>query len=193
MRTHTFSACIACLLFAVATASIAAPAKPSAAAANGAVRDGSHDFDFWFGQWNGVHHKLKHRLANSNEWEDFTGTAIARPLLGGRMNTDENVFHSGSEGAAGVAFRTYDPKNDLWSIYWLGTTSYTLDAPMIGRFVDGVGTFYGDDTWAGKPVRVRFIWSKIDLTHCHWEQAFSSDGGKSWETNWLMDFTRTAF
>jgi hypothetical protein len=164
-----------------------------AGAAPPPVRDGSHDFDFWFGQWNGVHHKLKQRLANSSEWEDFTGTAIARPLLGGRANTDENVFHSGKEGAGGIAFRLYDPQQDLWSIYWIGTTSYTVDAPMVGRFVNGVGTFYGDDTWQGKPVRVRFIWSKIDLTHCHWEQAYSADGGKSWETNWLMDFTRTAF
>jgi hypothetical protein len=157
------------------------------------VRDGAHDFDFLFGQWNGVHHKLKARLEKSTDWEDFTGTLAVRRLLGGRANMDESVFHSGAEGAAGIAFRVYDVKKDLWSIYWIGSTSYTVDSPMVGRFVDGVGTFYGDDNWHGTPVRVRFIWSKIDLTHCHWEQAFSTDAGKTWETNWLMDFTRTTF
>jgi hypothetical protein len=166
--------------------------KPDASATT-AARDGTHDFDFWFGRWNGVHRKLQHRLAHSNEWEDFSGTAFAKPLLGGRSNMDENVFHSGVEGAGGVGVRFYNSKTHLWSIYWLGTTGNTFDSPMVGSFVDGVGTFYGDDTWEGKPVRVRFIWSKIDLTHCHWEQAYSADSGKTWETNWLMDFTRAEF
>jgi hypothetical protein len=187
MRSILFSA----LAIATASVSHAMPATSDAPAA--AVRDGAHDFDFLFGQWNGVHHKLKARLANSNDWEDFTGTLGVRPLLGGRANMDESVFHSGKEGAGGIAFRVYDAKQGLWSIYWIGTTSYTVDSPMVGRFVDGVGTFYGDDTWQGKPVRARFIWSKIDLTHCHWEQAYSTDGGKTWETNWLMDFVRTTF
>lgn len=168
----------------------AAPTKTDTPAV---TRDGLHDFDFWFGRWNGQHHKLKHRLANSNEWEDFTGTAVAQPLLDGRSNMDQNVFHSGTEGAGGVGFRLYNPQTHLWSIFWLGTTGGTVDSPMVGSFADGVGTFYGDDTWEGKPVRVRFIWSKIDRTHCHWEQAYSTDSGKTWETNWLMDFTRAEF
>ena len=168
-------------------------ATAETASTNSSMRDGAHDFDFLFGEWSGKHHKLKHRLSHSNEWEDFTGTLNVQPLLGGRTHMDESVFHSGVEGAGGFAFRLYDPAKHVWSIYWFGTTSDTIDPPMVGRFVDGVGTFYGDDTQDGKPVRVRFIWSKIDMTHCHWEQALSDDGGKTWETNWSMDFERTAF
>ena len=68
--------------------------------------------------------------------------------------------------------------------------SYRLDPPMKGGFKDGVGTFYGEDTPHGKPVRARFIWSNITPTTCHWEQADSPDGGKTWETNWVQDIRR---
>jgi len=61
---------------------------------------------------------------------------------------------------------------------------------VFGNFQNGVGTFNGDDTFNGKPIKVRFIWSKITASSAQWEQAFSPDGGKSWETNWVMDFTR---
>jgi hypothetical protein len=60
----------------------------------------------------------------------------------------------------------------------------------LGRFENGVGTFYSDDTLRGKPVRVRFVWSNITATTAHWEQAFSPDGGKTWEVNWITDFKR---
>ncbi len=42
----------------------------------------------------------------------------------------------------------------------------------------------------GKPIRVRFIWSHITRTPASWEQPFSLDGGKTWETNWYTDFKR---
>jgi hypothetical protein len=187
------TSCAALLFAAISAADAATPNSRLDAQAAVPARDGSHDFDFWFGKWTLANHRLKHRLANSNEWEDCGGSSLARPLLGGRSNMDETIYLCGKEGIAGAAFRLYDPKKDLWSIFWIGTGSMTLDPPVIGRFVDGIGTFYGDDTFEGKPVRVRFIWSKIDLTHAHWEQAFSVDGGKTWETNWTQELTRTAF
>jgi hypothetical protein len=53
-----------------------------------------------------------------------------------------------------------------------------------------VGTFYADNTFNAKPIRVRFVWSHITAKSCRWEQAFSPDGGTTWEANWVMDFTR---
>lgn len=194
MISHAFARiAISGLSFlAPVSGTVAAAAPPPSPAST--VRDGSHDFDFWFGQWALANHRLKQRLAHSNDWEDCPGSSVARPLLGGRANMDETIFLcGGKEGLAGAAFRTYDAKQDLWSIYWIGVGSGNPDPPMVGRFVDGVGTFYGDDTFNGKPIRVRFIWSKIDLTHAHWEQAFSTDGGKTWETNWTQELTRRAF
>jgi hypothetical protein len=185
-----------CFVSLVAFGAGANAATPASAVspATASAHDGAHDFDFLFGQWTGAQRKLKVRLANSNDWFDFSSTSTARPLLGGRANMDEVVLnYPTGAGAAGATFRVYDPQKQLWSIYWIGTTSFTVDSPVVGRFVNGVGEFYGDDTWEGKPIRVRFIWSKIDLTHAHWEQAFSADAGKTWETNWTADFTRRTF
>ena len=177
----------------VAAAGIApAGAADAPAPRDPAAADGQHDFDFFFGQWDGLQHRLKQRLHHSTEWDDFQSHIVARPLLGGRANTDEVVFRNGTS-SGGATFRLYDPEKKQWSIYWIGTTSYALDPPVVGHFVGDTAEFYGDDVWEGKKVKVRFIWKKGDLTHCHWEQAFSEDGGKTWETNWSVEWVRTAF
>jgi hypothetical protein len=77
------------------------------------------------------------------------------------------------------------------AIWWIDSRHVgPLDPPMVGRFENGTGTFYADDTLNGKPIRVRFLWTKVTSDTPHWEQAFSDDEGKSWETNWTMDFTK---
>ena len=90
-----------------------------------------------------------------------------------------------------ITLRSYDPKAGQWSIWWLdGRYPATLDTPMVGRFENGVGTFYANDTLAGRPIRVRFLWTLPKPGMPRWEQAFSADAGASWETNWVMEFTR---
>jgi hypothetical protein len=90
-----------------------------------------------------------------------------------------------------MSLRFFDPKTRRWSIYWADSRrSGLLDPPVIGGFEGGVGIFEGDDTFEGTPIRVRFTWSRTDTPSPRWEQAFSADGGKTWETNWIADFTR---
>ena len=60
---------------------------------------------------------------------------------------------------------------------------------MIGGFDGDTGIFEGEDTFEGRPIRVRFTWSRVDTPTPRWEQAFSDDGGRTWETNWVMEFT----
>ena len=153
---------------------------------------GLHDFDFLVGQWQAHHRKLKQRLANNHEWIEFEGTLLNQPLMGSYSNVDDTVLSVPGAPYRGVALRSFDPKTQQWSIWWLDsrTPSEPLDPPMIGGFHNGVGTFYGDDTVKGKRVRARFIWSNITPTSCHWEQADSPDEGKTWETNWVQDITR---
>lgn len=67
-----------------------------------------------------------------------------------------------------------------------------LDVPVRGSFRDGVGIFQCEDQWNDTPVTVRFRWSKIEKNSAVWDQAFSTDGGQTWESNWVMDFTRAA-
>jgi hypothetical protein len=65
-----------------------------------------------------------------------------------------------------------------------------LAPPVIGSFSGDVGVFECDDTFEGRPIRVRYTWSDVTTPTPHWEQAFSDDGGETWETNWVAEFTR---
>jgi hypothetical protein len=156
------------------------------------IAPGLHDFDFLVGRWKARHRKLKQRLARNHEWIEFEGTLVNQSLMGGYSNVDDTVLNVPGAPYRGVALRSFDPKTQQWSIWWLDsrTPSEPLDPPMIGSFQKGVGTFYGYDTVKGKRVRARFLWSNITRTSGHWEQADSPDGGKTWETNWVQDITR---
>jgi hypothetical protein len=153
---------------------------------------GLHDFDFLVGDWQSHHRKLKEKLANSHEWIEFDGTLSMRKLMDGYANVDDNVFNTPEGTYRGVGLRSYDTKSGQWAIWWLdGRNPFgELDPPVKGHFEHGEGTFYSTDTLRGKPIRVRFVWSKITPTSAHWEQAYSADDGKTWETNWIMDFQR---
>jgi len=153
---------------------------------------GVHDFDFFAGRWRVHHRRLRQRLARSQDWVEFEGTTAMHTLLGGRGNVDDNVLELPGDPYRAVTLRTFDAATGEWSIWWVDGRSPRgpLDPPLRGRFENGVGVFYADDTFDGRPIRVRFIWSRITPTSCHWEQAYSPDGGKSWETNWEMDFAR---
>lgn len=153
---------------------------------------GLHDFDFLAGRWKVRHRKLKTRLANSHDWVEFEGTLYSQPLMGGYANVDDDVFEVPGGAYRGVAPRSFDPNTGLWSIWWMDSRypAAPMDPPVKGSFHDGVGTFYADITENGRPIRMRFIWSKITRTTCHWEQAYSPDGGKTWETNWTQDLVR---
>ena len=149
---------------------------------------GSHDFDFEFGHWT-VHHKYKRA---SGEWYEMEGTADTRPVLNGLGNVEDNLFHRPEGDSRGLALRTYDPATASWAIWWVDSRNPhgALDPPVEGRFEKGVGTFYSDGEVNGKPARTRFLWSRITKTSARWEQALSFDAGKTWETNWIMEFKR---
>ena len=153
---------------------------------------GLHDFDHKVGKWIAHHKRLKERLAGNHEWVEFDGTQTCWLLMDGYANVDENVMGIPGGEYRGVTLRAYDPASGQWAIWWLdGRNPFgSLEPPVKGRFVNGVGTFYADDTLRGKPIKVRFVWSDITPTSAHWEQAFSPDGGKTWETNWITDFRK---
>ena len=149
------------------------------------------DFDFWFGTWRVHNRRLVERLAGSDEWEEFPATVVARPLLDGVANEDEfRTDHAG--GFIGMSFRFFDPERERWSIYWADSRRPgELDPPVFGGFSGDVGVFEGEDIFRGRPILVRFTWSGVTTPTPRWEQAFSDDGGRTWETNWIMDFART--
>ncbi|MGS2616710.1 hypothetical protein ACVCAH_19590 [Micromonospora sp. LZ34] len=148
------------------------------------------DFDFFVGTWHVVNRRLLKRHVGSDEWDEFPGLSVARTFFAGAGSFDEITFPT--KGFSGATVRIFDPAAGTWSIYWMNSNRGMLELPpVVGRFVDGVGTFYADDVDEGRPVRCRFIWSAITPTSCRWEQAFSTDGERTWETNWIMEFTRS--
>ena len=151
-----------------------------------------NDFDFLVGRWSVHHHRLKKRLAGNTEWEDFGGTAVMQKLMDGQSNYDDNVLDLPSGPYRAVSLRSFDPKTKLWAIWWLDGRDphHPLDPPLVGSFSQGIGTFYSDDTFNGRPIRVRYLWTDMTANSCRWQQAFSTDGGQTWETNWVVDFTR---
>ena len=153
-------------------------------------RDGRADFDFLMGRWTVQHRRLRERLKGSTEWEEFAGTLSARPLFGGLGNIDECIMERASGRLEGTGIRFYNPLAQQWSIYWADSVNVMLQPPMIGGFVEGRGEFYDQELFEGRAIFSRFIWSDITANSCRWEQAFSADGGRSWETNWTMEFTR---
>ena len=147
-----------------------------------------HDFDFCMGFWRVHHRRLKERLAGSGEWQEFVGASVAWPILGGAGNIDDNVLELPSGTYRAISLRSFNPETEQWSIWWLdGRNPGQLDPPVVGGFEDGIGTFQCDDTFNGKPIVVRFIWSNITPTSTRWEQSFSPDGGRTWEVNWIME------
>ncbi|MGQ0798552.1 MAG: hypothetical protein ACT4NL_00365 [Pseudomarimonas sp.] len=149
------------------------------------------DFEFAIGDWQVRHRRLRERLVGCTEWIEFAGEMSTQRVLGGFGNVEDNLLHLPEGSYRALAMRAFDPCSKRWSIWWLdGRAPGQLDVPVVGAFEDGVGTFFADDTLNGVPIRVRFLWITVDPTAPRWEQAFSSDGGTNWETNWTMAFRR---
>jgi hypothetical protein len=152
--------------------------------------DGRNDFDFLIGTWKVHHRTLKKRLNGSTEWQEFEGETVDRKILNGLGNMDENLIHAQTGSVHAMTLRLFNPESKEWSIYWSTDRTGTLDVPVIGGFADGRGEFYSQEVFDGRHIYSRFIWSKITSNSCQWEQAYSEDGGKTWETNWIMEFER---
>ena len=146
------------------------------------------DFDFLYGDWTIVNRRLREPLTGSDEWYEFASTKKCWPLLGGVGNIDEIDFPE--TNSKGMTLRLLDQQTGLWSLYWSNSETGVLFPPVVGRFENGRGDFYGDDTHDGRPIKAHFIWSEITATSARWEQEFSADGGTTWESNWVMELTR---
>jgi hypothetical protein len=150
-----------------------------------------HSFDFLVGEWS-VKHRYLRIHDDQREWLETDGSCGNVQLMEGLANIDECTINAPSGAYQAIGLRSFDVKTKQWTIWWLDGRypSGPLDPPLKGSFENGIGTFYSEFLEKEKPMRMRFIWSKITSTSAHWEQATSSDNGKTWETNWIMEFQR---
>ena len=172
------------------TADAASAARAGTGAVGGAAGTGAPgDFDFLVGSWDGRHRRLRKALAGCDEWDEFTSTTTCWPAFGGAANIDEVIVSD--RGFAGLTVRLLDPVARTWSLWWVNNRDGQMEPPPVtGYFTDGVGLFYCDQLWEGRPIRCRFTWSEITPTSARWDQAFSVDDGQTWETNWTTWFSR---
>ncbi|HLT91146.1 MAG TPA: hypothetical protein VKZ85_09400 [Woeseiaceae bacterium] len=169
----------------LATPPDAARSVRAAEPAPAAERDGSRDFDFCIGTWRTDVRVLSNRLSESAEWLEFAGTSVVRPIWGGRANLVELDVEGPGGRIVGLNLRLYDPRSGEWSLHYANARNGALTPPVTGRFVDGRGEFFGTETVDGREVLVRFVISPVSSTEWRYEQAFSADGGATWETNWI--------
>ena len=182
---------IAIVLFALAL-SIGTVGTPASAQSDATptTRNGQSDWNFLFGTWRTHYRLLRHRLVNDHEWYSCEGTSVIRPFWGGDGNLEDGDLHCSNRYVGGLTLRLYNPTTHQWSLWW-GTRQLGVIPPQqVGHFdANGVGKFYAHDIQEGKNVIIRFQWTQVS-GHPHFEQAFSADNGKTWETNWTTDYDR---
>src|SRR5687768_10901924 len=153
-------------------------------------RDGQADFDFEIGTWKTHLRRLLRPLTGSTTWVEYQGTTVVRKVWNGKANLVELVANGAAGHFEGLSLRLYDPAARQWSLNFANIASGTLAAPAVGEFRNGRGEFYNQDTLNGRAIFVRFIISPITPDSVRFEQAFSADGGMSWEVNWIAVDTR---
>jgi len=149
-----------------------------------------NDFDFYEGNWIIHNRRLKDRLCGSDHWVEFKAKQEMQIIMLGYGNTDNFIAEFNGEPYEGRTIRLFDPKTQLWSMYWSDSSNPILQPATIGSFEGNIGKFYCKDSFKGQDIIVEFIWDKSDPTQPKWSQAFSNDNGKSWETNWYMTMSR---
>jgi len=176
---------------AVAWSPSPAHAEPEPRVVAAAPRDGQHDFDFELGRWKLQLRRLKNPLHGSHEWVEFSGTSVTRPLWNGKAQVEELEVDSPVAGhIEGMTVRLYSPTSRQWSLNWANQKNGRFDVPTVGEFKDGRGEFFDHEMFEGRMILVRYVWSNITPKSAHFEQSYSTDGGKTWEANWITDQTR---
>jgi hypothetical protein len=186
-------------ILSLSLSSIPTSAQTTPAASGSQVapeRDGQHDFDFDFGTWKTHTRRLQHPLTGSTTWTEMDGVTVVQKVWDGKAN----LAILESDGTNGhrelLALRLYDPQAHQWTINFatsaVGVMNSPLGRPMVGEFKDGKGVFYDQEYYNGKAILVRFMMTSLSSNEAQSEQAFSNDGGKTWETNWTNRYTRVS-
>lgn len=185
LRTRLSSA-----LLWVALLTMVAPAIPSQASPSAAPGDGQHDFDWEIGTWKTELRRLAKPLSGSSEWVQYSGTTVVRKVLDGRANLVELRVKGSVGQIEGMSLRLYNPQTKQWSLNFASARNGVMTQPVYGSFRDGRGEFFGQDSLDGRAIFVRFVISKVTDESWRFEQAYSEDGGRTWEVNWVATDTQ---
>ena len=148
------------------------------------------NFDFNFGTWKTHVSRLQNPLTGSTSWVEYEGTSFVRPVWNGRASLFELEVDGPAGHIEGVGLRLYNSEARQWSLNWANSRDPVMGTPMIGEFKNGRGEFIDREKFNGRTIFVRNSFMDITPNSSRFEQSFSDDGGKVWESNWVMTFTR---
>ena len=186
-----FALCaLGCLLQTLPTIMQATPVAAKLQQQQEAQRDGQHDFDFNLGTWHTHIKRLEHPLTGSTSWVEMQGTVVVRKVWDGRAELEEIEADGAAGHFEGLTLFLYNPEAHQWSEIFSNGKDGTVAQPSIGEFKNGRGEFYDQETYNGRTILVRFVWSDITADSHHVEQSFSDDDGKTWEPNFVATLTR---
>ena len=192
LRACTYMTLAAVTLSASRVVSQSATGADSAQGATS--RDGQHDFDFEFGNWKTrlkLSSRLRHPFTGPESWTVYEGTTVVHKIWNGKANMVELSVDGPSGHVDGLNLHLYNPESHQWSLNFASSTGGTMSVPTVGEFRNGRGEFYDQEPINGRVLLVRNVWTVLGPNACHFEQAFSQNGGKTWEVNWIADDTRT--
>jgi hypothetical protein len=153
-------------------------------------RDGSHDFDFNLGVWHTDIHRVLDPFEGGTKTLDLSGTVTVRPVWGGKAQLEEIEADGPNGHWEGLTLFMYNPKAHQWNQTFINSKMGELNPPAIGEFKNGMGELVAADTYQGRAVLVRVLWSEIKPDSHHLEELYSEDGGQSWHAAFIANLTR---
>jgi hypothetical protein len=190
IRTNIVLGMFGCLLHPVVASPQTTPTASMSSQQAGPERDGQHDFDFEIGTWKTHLTRLQHPLAGSTTWIEYEGTSVVRKVWNGRANLVELKVTGPAGHIEGLSLRLYNPESRQWSLNFANSSGGTMSPATIGEFRNGRGEFFDQESFNGKTILVRNVFTNFTPASYRFEQAFSADGGKTWEVNWIATDTR---
>lgn len=155
-----------------------------------AARDCGHDFDFNFGVWRTHIRRLAHPLSGSTDSIELNGTVTVRKIWNGRAQLEE-IEADGPKGHwQGLTLFLYNPQSHQWSQTFANSAMGTFAGTLTGEFKESRAELFSQDTFDGRSILVRGAWSEITPNAHRYEEAYSADGGKTWEAVFTADLTR---
>jgi hypothetical protein len=174
------------LVFAQTNSEVAKAGSPTASVDH----DGELDFDSLAGTWKARTKYRAHPFAESDTWIEFDGTESFQKIWDGAML--ELSASAGTNGPVGLMLYTYNPQSHQWYVYFASRKGGTVGLPNVGQFRNGQGEFFVQDMLNGKSLLNRYIWSQVASNSPHFEESWSSDGGRTWEPVRIVDLARVS-
>jgi hypothetical protein len=157
---------------------MALAAVPALGQKTGCDSPESHQFDFWLGDW---------ELAYREDGQEAHSRNRVTRILDGCAILEE---FSGAPGVKldGRSVSTFDRATSQWKQTWVDNSGSYLD--FTGGMADGRMVLSRRVEREGKAFLQRMVFQDIERERLKWLWQRSDDGGRTWSTQWEIDYRR---